>query len=196
MPSVLNCRERFHREAELVRKVAASPIGGTLTRALAVLSEAGIKHLVAGGYAVQEHGYPRATKDVDIIVPDVAEAKRILLANGFAIDRESPISVVDHNGTVVDLLPGGQSVVGGEVVDLPEPTNVSFSPNIVPLDELIRIKLSASRAKDFADVVELIKANHLPEDFVAGAPVADDYLEAWHVAKAEEAVSSGFRTGA
>ena len=37
----------------------------------ALLAEHDIPHLIVGGIAVQEHGYPRVTIDVDIIVPDV-----------------------------------------------------------------------------------------------------------------------------
>jgi len=33
-----------------------------------------------GGLAVQEHGYPRLTLDVDIVVPDVLEAVEFLTA--------------------------------------------------------------------------------------------------------------------
>ena len=37
-----------------------------------------IPHYVCGGFAVQEHGYPRFTVDVDIIVPDVQLAREKL----------------------------------------------------------------------------------------------------------------------
>jgi hypothetical protein len=30
-----------------------------------------IPHLIAGGLAVQEHGYHRVTLDVDLVVPDI-----------------------------------------------------------------------------------------------------------------------------
>jgi len=42
--------------------------------AVATLAEHDIPHLIAGGLAVQEYGYPRVTIDVDIVVPDVLEA--------------------------------------------------------------------------------------------------------------------------
>lgn len=38
-------------------------------RLLAALEEAGVRFVVIGGFAVGAHGYPRATKDLDI-VPD------------------------------------------------------------------------------------------------------------------------------
>ena len=47
--------------------------------AVAVLAEHDIPHLIVGGLAVQEHGYPRVTIDVDIVVPDVLDALEILV---------------------------------------------------------------------------------------------------------------------
>ena len=41
-----------------------------------VLAEHGIPHLVVGGLALQEHGYPRGTIDVAIVAPDVLEAEK------------------------------------------------------------------------------------------------------------------------
>src|SRR5690348_14105746 len=46
------------------------------------LSDHGIPNLIAGGIAVQLHGYPRTTIDVDIVVPDVQQAHELLVANG------------------------------------------------------------------------------------------------------------------
>lgn len=46
--------------------------------AVAALAEHDIPHLIVGGLAVQEHGYPRVTIDVDIVVPDVLEAVEFL----------------------------------------------------------------------------------------------------------------------
>jgi hypothetical protein len=45
---------------------------------LAALSAAGIDFVVIGGFAVSAHGYPRATKDLDIVpAPDVENLKRL-----------------------------------------------------------------------------------------------------------------------
>jgi hypothetical protein len=40
---------------------------------VATLAAHDIPHLIVGGVAVQELGYPRVTIDVDIVVPDVVE---------------------------------------------------------------------------------------------------------------------------
>ena len=51
-----------------------SGIIGTARDAVSTLAHFDIPHLIVGGLAVQEHGYPRVTIDVDIVVPDVGEA--------------------------------------------------------------------------------------------------------------------------
>jgi hypothetical protein len=45
---------------------------------LAALSQAGVDFVVIGGFAVSAHGYPRATKDLDIVpAPDSENLKRL-----------------------------------------------------------------------------------------------------------------------
>jgi hypothetical protein len=63
---------QFHEQAEFLRESSGSTnIEKTLRKAVKVLALFQIPHYVCGGFAVQEHGYPRFTVDVDIIVPDV-----------------------------------------------------------------------------------------------------------------------------
>jgi hypothetical protein len=45
----------------------------SLTILATALDDAGVRYLVAGGLAVNAHGYLRFTKDVDIVVQLVAE---------------------------------------------------------------------------------------------------------------------------
>ena len=72
------------------------------------LDDHDIPHLIIGGLAVQEHGYPRVTIDVDIVVPDVLDAVELLTA-----DLSGPFvrvpGVADRiedkrNGVCIDLL--------------------------------------------------------------------------------------------
>jgi len=49
--------------------------------AVETLADNDIPHLIIGGLAVQEYGYPRVTIDVDIVVPDVLEAVEFLTAS-------------------------------------------------------------------------------------------------------------------
>jgi hypothetical protein len=172
--------------AKLLRHVSASSdLEKTMHRATRVLSEAGIPSLVVGGYAVQEHGYARYTYDVDIVVPDVREARERLGISGFRENPGSSMTVTDRNTKVeVDLLPGG-GAVGPGPLQLPLPTDTSAGPHIADLPTLIAIKLSSylgsgiQRAKDLSDVVELIKVNSTPRDLRLPDPVEPLYVDIW-----------------
>ena len=93
--------------------------------AVAVLAEHDIPHLIVGGLAVQEYGYPRVTIDVDIVVPDVLEAVEFLTANlsgPFFRVPEFPDRVEDRrNGVLIDLLPAGKVLKRGCKVPFPQP---------------------------------------------------------------------------
>jgi hypothetical protein len=49
----------FHEQAEFLRESSGSNIEKTLRKALRVLKLFEIPHLVGGGFAAQDHGYPR-----------------------------------------------------------------------------------------------------------------------------------------
>lgn len=177
---------QFRQEAVFLRESSGSTnIEKTLLKALKVLKLFNIPHYVCGGFAVQEHGYPRFTVDVDIIVPDVELAIEKLSLNGFKQNPGSKMTVTDRETKVeVDLLPGGNKVDPGPLT-LPMPAHVSDEPQILSLEELISAKLSTyigrgiERIQDHADVVKLVQANHLPRDFGVASKVRDDYHQIW-----------------
>jgi hypothetical protein len=69
-----------HQRAKFLRNVSDSTnLSTTMSKAVRVLSRSGIPSLVVGGYAVQENGYARFTSDIDIVVPDIQEARTRLL---------------------------------------------------------------------------------------------------------------------
>lgn len=85
----MNTSAQFREQAEFLRESSGSTsIETTLLKALKVLNLFKIPHFVCNGFAVQEHGYPRFTVDVDIIVPDVELAREKLSLNGF---RTNPV---------------------------------------------------------------------------------------------------------
>src|SRR3954463_8622688 len=100
---------QFHHEAEFLRESSGSTnIELMLLKAVKILALFDIPHYVCGGFAVQEHGYPRLTVDVDIIVPNVGSAREKLAMNGFRENTGSQMTVTDRETKVeVDLLPGG-----------------------------------------------------------------------------------------
>ena len=177
---------QFHEEAEFLRESSGSTnIEKTLLKALKVLKLFDIPHYVCGGFAVQEHGYPRFTVDVDIIVPDVQVAREKLSMNGFKENPGSSMTVTDRDTKVeIDVLPGGGKVGPGPLA-FPMPTHVSETPQILTLPDLISMKLSShmgspfDRARDYSDVVELVKANHPSRGLGVDPKIRDAYHKIW-----------------
>ena len=162
-------------------------------RAVETLNLAGIPTLVGGGLAVQVHGYPRLTVDADIIVPDIVEAHRVLLRNGYQASVQSAAGVVDPQSKVrVDLRPGGNALTPRCPVAFPMPKQPKYA--YLSLPDLISVKLGsflgspARRTKDKADVVELIIRNNLRRDFEGlHTAVQSLYVEIWDAIQSEPA---------
>ena len=70
-----------HDAYVLRENTGTSALVQTARDVVARLAHFEIPHLIVGGLAVQEHGYPRVTIDVDIVVPDVLEAVEFLTAD-------------------------------------------------------------------------------------------------------------------
>jgi hypothetical protein len=165
----------------------------TLLKAVKVLALFQIPHYVCGGFAVQEHGYPRFTVDVNIIVPDVEFACQKLCMNGFKENPGSKMTVTDRDTRVeIDLLPGGDKVDPGPLT-LPMPTHVSDEPQLLTLEYLISSKLSTylgrgiQRIQDYADVAKLIEANELSRAFGVDPKVSGLYHKIWDELHAKDA---------
>ena len=177
---------QFREQAVFLRESSGSSnIEATLLKALKVLKLFDIPHYVCGGFAVQEHGYPRFTVDVDIIVPNVELAHEKLSLNGFRPNPGSKMTLTDRETKgEVDLLPGGQKLDPGPLT-LPVPTQVSETPQVLTLEALISAKLSTymgrgiERTQDYADVVKLTQTNRLPRDFGVDSKVRSLYLQIW-----------------
>ncbi len=55
------------------------PSGPDLVGVIADANSAGLEHVVIGGFSVIFHGYVRATRDSDLLVPDGEEADETIL---------------------------------------------------------------------------------------------------------------------
>jgi hypothetical protein len=164
--------------------------------AVAVLAEHDIAHLIVGGLAVQEYGYPRVTIHVDIVVPDVLEAVEWLTASVtgpfFRVPEFQDCVEDRRNGVLIDLLPAGKVLKRGCKVPFPQPVKVAEQFQIVSLEELLSLKLDSwagsplRRLKDKSDVVELILRRQLPRDFVINPAVCTLYTETWDALSAEK----------
>ena len=163
--------------------------------AVAVLADHDIPHLIVGGVAVQEYGYPRVTIDVDIVVPDVLEAVEFLTANvsgPFYRVPDCPDRVEDRRShTFVDLLPAGKVVKHGCKVPFPQPNRAVEELQIVKLEDLVSLKLDSwvnsplKRLRDKTDVVELILRRQLPRELAVSPAVGALYTETWDALLAE-----------
>ncbi len=184
-------------DAFLLREnTGTSGLEQTIRAAASILAHYDIPHLIVGGVAVQEHGYPRLTLDVDLVVPDVLEAAEYLtadLSGPFVHVPQTRDRVKDNrNGTIVDLLPAGKVVQSGCQIPFPQPTLVTDQPQVASLEDLISLKLDSwkgspvRRLKDKADVVELVTRRRLPRDLAVAPAVRDLYLETWDALKAEK----------
>ena len=164
--------------------------------AAALLADHEIPHLIVGGLAVQEHGYPRVTIDVDMVVPDVLEAVELLTASltgPFYRVPEAADRVEDRRThTLVDLLPAGRVVKHGCQVPFPHPTKATVDLQIATLEELISLKLDSwknsplKRLRDKTDVVELILRRKLPRSLAINPSIRSLYEEVWDAIQAEK----------
>ena len=186
-----------NNDAYILREnTGTSGVIETARAAVAVLADHDIAHLIVGGLAVQEHGYPRVTIDVDIVVPDAGEAVEWLTASltgPFYKVPEVDNRVEDRrNGVYIDLLPAGRVLKRGCKVPFPQPKTVAESLQIVTLEDLVSLKLDSwsgspnRRLKDKADVVELIARRKLPRDLAVNPVVKSLYLETWDALQAEK----------
>ena len=187
----------MNQSAYILREnTGTSGIIETARTAVSVLAHNDIPHLIVGGLAVQEHGYPRVTIDVDIVVPDVLEAVEFLTASltgPFFKVPEIPDRVEDRrNGVEIDFLPAGHVVKRGCKVPFPEVKTVADTLQIISLEGLISLKLDSwvntpnRRLKDKSDVIELIKYRKLPRDLAINPAVLPLYLETWDALQAEK----------
>ncbi|MSU20636.1 MAG: hypothetical protein EXS30_04495 [Pedosphaera sp.] len=185
-----------NHDAHVLREnTGTSGLAETARLAAETLAYWDIPHLIVGGLAVQEHGYPRVTLGVDIVVPDILDALEHLTA-----DITGPFvrlpgienRVKDsRNGVLIDLLPAGRVLKRGCQVPFPEPKVVSETPRIVSLEDLISLKLDSwantpmKRLKDKSDVIELMKSKSLPRDLAVCPAVQQLYQETWDALQAE-----------
>ena len=186
-----------NQDAYILREnTGTSGIVESARAAVSMLAEHDIPHLIVGGLAVQEHGYPRVTIDVDIVVPDVLEAVEFLTANltgpfyrvhgvdGRVEDR--------RNGVQIDLLPAGKVLKRGCKMPFPHPGKVAEQFQIVSLEDLISLKLDSAansplrRLRDKTDVIELVARRNLPRDLAVNPVVRALYTETWDALQSEK----------
>ena len=145
-------------------------IGDRWIEVCKLLNSYNADYIVIGGVAVGLHGYVRATKDIDILVPrNVENTRRVLEALSklpWGIAKEMDPREVDQNPITivgddprVDILKAAQSV-NYKVAEGSKVTT-SVAGTIVPyasINDLIQSKIGTDRPKDEQDILELKQA--------------------------------------
>jgi hypothetical protein len=158
------------------------------------LAEAGIDYAIAGAIALGEHGFERLTVDVDILIRSdgLERFKREWLGRGYVEVRPGGKAVRDtvHNVKIDFLLTGDFPGDGKpKPVAFPDPRDaavVGEKYRIVSLPRLVEMKLASGmtaphRLQDLADVLRLIRAADLPQEFnlQLDASVRGKFHELW-----------------
>lgn len=160
--------------------------GPDLSGVVADANAAGLPHVVIGGFAVVAHGYPRATRDSDLLVPDGEEADRAIarflslaqarrLSDGKELTDDEIAGAqqlrVDSRHGVVDIMRGGlppldyDTVAGTALTASLRGTEV----RVAGLPSLVGFKRLAGRAQDRIDLEALERVNgELPVDPIPG----------------------------
>ena len=160
--------------------------GPDLSGVVADADASGLEYVVIGGFAVIAHGYFRATKDSDLLVPDGPEADQAILrflqrieASRFsdgkvliAEDVEGSDHLrVDSRHGVIDIMRGGLPPLDYETVSAHAIDGVwRDTPfRVASLRTLVGFKRLAGRPGDRVDLEKLEVANgELPVDPIPG----------------------------
>lgn len=144
-----------------------------------ICTASGVPCCVIGGVALSAHKYERATTDVDILSDSrlLGVARNALLES---TDSSFRFQFLEGGGEAMSLmaLPTGNGrSVRVDLLGAPEfggfPQEVSFMSDwkfpVIRLDQLIRLKLMACRAReetrDHVDIASLIQYNHLDRGY-------------------------------
>ena len=178
-----------HKKAVQIRKSSGSQ-EDALNKVVRILGTGGVGTLVVEGIAVQEHGHPRNTVDIDLSVSDSVKARQILARNGYRMGNGIVVLDPEYDEEI-DILQGGQPAIAGGV-PMPMPQETNTKPKVCDLEDLINLKIGSflgaesvglviKRLKDRDDVYTLMSNNQLPQDFLKGKTYEKEYAHMWDV---------------
>jgi hypothetical protein len=170
----------------------------TLRKIAGRLEEIGVPYAVAGGMALEAHGFRRLTVDVDILInrEGLKTIHERLEGLGYLPPFAGSKNLRDAEyGVRMKFLIAGEFPGDGKPkpVAFPDPAKVAVEIRgirYVSLPSLVELKIASGmtnlgRLKDLSDVQELIRAAHLTAEFATelNRYVRDKYLELWHGVK-------------
>jgi hypothetical protein len=136
----------------------------SFTEIVSALQSAGVRYIVAGGLAVNAHGYLRFTKDIDIVVQLVPEnIERAFADPGMRAGwiRDKNMQVLQfwsdrHPETPIDMFVSEPFPFDQEYdLALVKPLHGTIDVRFVSMPTLIRLKQEAGRTQDLVDVENL-----------------------------------------
>jgi len=151
---------------------------GTLHRLMQRLNVEGISYALLGGLALAEHGYPRLTEDIALLLmPSGLERfRQRLVGRGYrpAFSGAKRTFRDVETGVRIEIVTAGEYLGDGlpKPVAFPDPTDPGVTVEIegirvVTLEKLIELKLASGmsaphRLRDLADMQDLIARLKLP----------------------------------
>ena len=162
------------------------PSGPNLAGVVSDANAVRLPYVVIGGFSVIAHGYLRATKDSDLLVPDGAEADQAVcrlferieatrLRDGEKLS-EAEVAAADHlrvgsRHGIVDILRGGlppldYDTVAGNAIEVEID---GHKTRVAGLRSVVGFKRLANRLRDRVVLEELERVNgELPRDPIPG----------------------------
>ena len=201
---ILAYEQLLYQGGERMRREASAYFAGSgalhdaLHRLTKRFDAAGIPYALLGGLALAEHGYPRLTQDIDLLLTKeglerfrqrfVGLGYRLILpTSGQAFTGATKTFRETETGVRIDLVTTGDYPGDGlpKPVAFPDPAAKNITTEIdgvqvIVLEKLIELKLASGmsashRLRDLADVQDLISHLNLP---LSLAEQLDPYVQA------------------
>jgi len=153
-------------DAEAILKAAETVVG--------VLEQHGIESIVIGAVALAAYRYVRQTEDLDLGVnadiPTLRTVARAIRQEGFTVelrepDMDDPLGgVIDVTGDfgllqIISFAGRFPAVINDAVRDSTTVVRAGSPLRLVPIPQLVALKLYAGGRKSMADIVELLERN-------------------------------------
>lgn len=131
------------------------------------LRDAGVRYMLIGGFAVNIHGYVRATHDLDVMIlaDDVDSSHAALIALGYtALDQRADLACYFRGSERLDVLYARRPISRRLLAQAPEVDIGNLPIPTISAEGLLGLKIQAfhddpRRIRDLTDMIELIKLN-------------------------------------
>jgi hypothetical protein len=181
---------------------------GALRRLTKRLDAEGIPYALLGGLALAEHGYPRLTEDIDLLLTPsgLGRFRQRLVGRGYrpAFSGAEKTFRDAETGVRIEIVTTGEYPGDGlpKPVAFPDPTTPGTTVEIegicvVTLEKLLELKLASGmsashRLRDLADVQDLIVRLRLPLTLAdqLDPSVQETYQDLWEKAHAGRPMGS------